>query len=360
MGIGGSERVCVNLANEWAKDHEVHIVVLNLENDVNTHLLDERVKVHELGVSRLRYAAIPMFRYIKKYDPGFLFIFGTEMAVILDKLKKMRLVKTRLVVRILNNVNISLSKDDHVSPVVENYLKKAQSRMKEMDVIIAQCKAMGNMLKDASMVSDDKLKVIYNPVSTDLIERVSEKRTEEERKGSEKNRITFIGRIDPQKQPEHLIKTFDIIKKQKPDAVLRIVGNGHLMQQTVSLAESLNLTDSIIFDDIRKDMENVYSDTDVVILCSQYEGMPNSLIEAIGCGIPVVSYDCPIGPSEIVEDGVNGFLIERDNIEMLAQKTILALDQTWDEDIIKATCKKFEPGNIAGQYIEIFRSLCVE
>ena len=157
MGIGGSERVCVNLANEWAKDHEVHIVVLNLENDVNTHLLDERVKVHELGVSRLRYAAIPMFRYIKKYDPEFLFIFGTEMAVILDKLKKMRLVKTRLVVRILNNVNISLSKDDHVSPVVENYLKKAQSRMKEMDVIIAQCKAMGNMLKRAYRVSDDKL-----------------------------------------------------------------------------------------------------------------------------------------------------------------------------------------------------------
>ena len=107
MGIGGSERVCVNLANEWAKDHEVHIVVLNLENDVNTHLLDERVKVHELGVGRLRYAAIPMLRYLKKYDPGFLFIFGTEMAVILDKLKKMRLVKTKLVVRILNNVNIS-------------------------------------------------------------------------------------------------------------------------------------------------------------------------------------------------------------------------------------------------------------
>ena len=56
MGVGGSERVCVNLANEFAKKHEVHIVVLNLENDVNSHLLDKRVKVHELGVSRLRYA----------------------------------------------------------------------------------------------------------------------------------------------------------------------------------------------------------------------------------------------------------------------------------------------------------------
>ena len=52
MGIGGAERVCVNLANEFADmGNEVHIVVLNLENDVNTHLLDKRVQVHSLAES---------------------------------------------------------------------------------------------------------------------------------------------------------------------------------------------------------------------------------------------------------------------------------------------------------------------
>ena len=74
MGIGGAERVCVNLANEFAEmGNEVHILVLNLENDVNTHLLDSRVQVHPLGVSRLRYAAPAMLRYVKKYRPPFLF-----------------------------------------------------------------------------------------------------------------------------------------------------------------------------------------------------------------------------------------------------------------------------------------------
>ena len=108
MGIGGAERVCVNLANEFAaKGHEVHIVVLNLDNDVNTHLLDSRVRVHPLGVSRLRYAAPTMLRYVKKYRPPFLFVFGNEMAVILNKMRKLHLLNTPLVVRVLNNVNIS-------------------------------------------------------------------------------------------------------------------------------------------------------------------------------------------------------------------------------------------------------------
>ncbi len=355
MGIGGSERVCVNLANELIKRHEVNIVVLNLKNDVNTHLIDKRVRIHELGVSRLRYAALPMLRYIKKNKPQFVFIFGMEMAVILNKLKKLRLIDTRLIVRVLNNVNISLAKEDNVSPIVENYLKKAQSQLKDMDMVISQCKAMGKMLLDSGVTSEENMKVIYNPVSIDLITRVDKKRSSENNPNiNARNRITFIGRVDPQKQPEHLIRAFALINRKRPDAVLRIVGNGNLIEQTKELAKNLDVAGSVIFDDIRKDMDNVYSNTDVVILCSQYEGMPNALIEAIGCGIPVVSYDCPIGPEEIVEDGVNGFLVEQDNIEILAEKTLLALNQSWDRDIIKATCNKFDPVKIVTQYEEVF------
>ena len=355
MGIGGSERVCVNLANEWAKQHDVHIVVLNLDNDVNTHLLDNRVHVHELGVSRLRYAAIPMFRYIRKYKPKFMFVFGMEMAVILNKLKKLRLTDTKLIVRVLNNVNISLVKEDDVSPIVENYLKKAQSQLEDMDMVISQCNAMGKMLLGNGTVSEDKLRVIYNPVSTELIKCVDNKRlrvTHSENVSG--NRITYIGRVDPQKQPDQLIEAFAMIRERIPDATLRIVGDGHLMEQTRKQVKDLEIDEAVIFDGIRKDMDNVYCDTDVVILCSQYEGMPNALIEAIGCGIPVVSYDCPIGPAEIIEDGVNGFLVEQDNIEMLAQKTVLALKQSWDADIIKSTCRKFDPVKIATQYEEVF------
>ena len=360
MGLGGSERVCVNLANEWADKHEVHIVVLNLENDVNTQHLDKRIHVHELGVGRLRYSAIPILQYIKKYNPKFLFVFGMEMAIILNKLKKIGLIDTHIIVRVLNNVNISLAKEDNVSPVVENYLKKSRKQMKDMDVVIAQCRDMGKMLTDAKLVKEDRLRVIYNPVSKQLIDSVEQLRlTNVSSDNRQACRITYIGRIDPQKQPEHLIRMFKIVKEKEPKATLRIVGDGNLTERIKEMVLSYGLEENVKLDGIRKDMDRVYEESDVVVLTSSYEGMPNALIEAIGCGIPVVSYDCPIGPGEIIEDGVNGFLVKQDDIEAMADKTLLAVRQSWDSEIIKATCRKFDAGVIARKYEEIFREINV-
>ena len=357
MGIGGAERVCVNLANEWARrGYEVNICVLNLDNDINTGLLDKSVKVHELGVSRLRYAPLPMLRYIKKNKPEFMFVFGNEMAVIINKLKQLKLTGVKVVVRVLNNVNISLSKEDNVSPLVENYLKSAQKQLADMDYVIAQCKDMRDMVVKKGIVQEDKIRVVYNPVSSSLIERVDKLRAQRTNSGNG-YRVAFIGRVDPQKQPLMLIEAWARVHRQLPEAVLEIVGDGSLMEQTKAKVDELGLTQSVIFDGVRKDMENVYSVSDAVILSSQYEGMPNVLIEAIGCGIPVVSFDCPIGPAEIIEDGVNGFLVEQDNVDMLAEKTVLALKQSWDSDIIKSTCRKFDVRNIADTYEEIWKSL---
>lgn len=357
MGIGGAERVCVNLANEWlSRGHEVHICVLNLDNDINTQLLDKGVEVHELGVSRLRYSSLPMLRYIKEQKPKFMLIFGNEMAVIINKLRQFKLTKMKTVVYVLNNINVSLSKEDNVSPIVEKYLKSAQKQLANMDCVIAQCNDMRDMIEKKGIVSNEKMRVIYNPVSSELIEKVSRLRaqTGEIEKG---NRVIYIGRVDPQKQPQQLIDAWSKVHKQIPNAVLRIVGDGNLMQQTKEQVKRLGLEASVVFEGLRKDMENVYKEADVVILSSQYEGMPNVLIEAIGCGIPVVSYDCPIGPAEIIEDGINGYLVEQDNVDMLAQKTVQALNRSWDSEVIRETCYKFDVKNIADDYEEIFNAL---
>lgn len=355
MGIGGAERVCVNLANEFSKNNNVHIVVLNLDNDIYTHQLDSQVMVHELGCSRLRYSFVPILRYIKRNKPEFLLVFGNEMGIILNKLKKLHLINIDIFVRVLNNLNISLDKEDSVSVVVERYLQSAQKQLADMSGVICQCQAMKEMLIDKNILPDDKVNVIYNPVSSSLISQVDSLR--ENQQSSSKGRITFIGRIDPQKQPEHLLKAMSIIHRTHPDAVLRIVGDGVLLEQMKTETDSLGLNEYVIFDGIRKDMENVYSESDVVILSSKYEGMPNSLIEAIGCGIPVVSYDCPIGPSEIIIDGTNGYLVKQNDIEDLAQKIILALDTEWDSVAIKQTCSKFDVKNICESYYSLFRSV---
>lgn len=359
MGIGGAERVCVNLANEFAqKGNEVHIVVLNLENDVNTHLLDKNVRVHSLNVSRLRYSPIAMFRYVKQYQPPFLFVFGNEMAVILNKMKKLHLIHTPLIVRVLNNVNISLSKEDHVSPIVEKYLKKAQKQLKDMDHVVAQCDAMKEMLLKNKLVTESKLSRIYNPVSGELILKTDSIRPPiSQRNPNREKQIIFIGRLDPQKNPEHLLRAFDRVHEQMPNTRLRLIGTGNLEEFTRELTMKMGLTECVNFEGVCKNMETIYSQADAVVLSSEYEGMPNCLIEAIGCGIPIVSYDCPIGPKEIVVDSENGYLVEYNNVDQLAEKIIECLDREWNEERIRKTAKKFEVSYIADTYIELFKKV---
>jgi len=359
MGIGGAERVCVNLANEFAdKGNEVHIVVLNLENDVNTHLLDSRVQVHSLGVSRLRYAAPAMLGYVKKYRPPFLFVFGNEMAVILNKMRKLHLVNTPLIVRVLNNVNISLAKEDNVSPIVESYLQKAQKQLADMEHVIAQCDAMKEQLLEKKLVKREQISRVYNPVSRDLIVKTLKIRVPFAKREADRIReIVFIGRLDPQKNLPHLVEAFTMLYKKMPNTCLRLIGNGNLTDAIKKMVEDKGLSECVSFEGVCKDMEKIYAKADMIVLSSEYEGMPNCLIEAIGCGIPIVSYDCPIGPREIVVDDVNGYLVKYNDINQLAEKMEECLKRDWDEERIRRTAEKFDVSYIAKEYIDLFEKV---
>lgn len=355
MALGGAQRVGINLANEFVKQgHQVTILVLDLENDydINTHLLDPRCKIESLGARRMRYAAFPMAVYLRKNKPEFLLVFGNEMTIILNKLRKCRIVNTKIIVRVLNNLNIRLSKEDKVSPIVENYLLKAQKNLRDVEHLISQCDGMEEMLIEGQLATKERITTIYNPVSEYLIQCVDRKME----KNCEKQ-IVFIGRVDPQKNLTHLVQAFAKVLEKRPHTKLRLIGDGNSRESLTQLINKLGISDKVTIEGINPHIEEVYAEADVVALSSEYEGMPNCLIEAIGCGIPIVSYDCPIGPAEIVVDGVNGYLVEYNNIEQLAERLIMALDREWNEEEIKATCDKFRVENIAKKYLEVFEKV---
>ncbi len=357
MGVGGAERVCVTLANEMIEQgREVCVVVLNLDNDVNTHLLSEKCRIHSLHVSRLRYAAPAILRFIRREKPERMLIFGSEMGIILNQLRKLHLIRLRIVQRVLNNVNISLKKEDSISPIVEKYLKKQQRQLRDMDFVVAQCKGMEEMLLERNLVDKNKLQYIYNPYNEKLVKQVKEAGQNNHTAG-ETRKIYFIGRLDPQKNLEDLIYAFATVAKRVRNVELHLAGDGLLRKQHEELAKMMGLSDKVIFEGLRRDMENVYAIADLVVLSSEYEGMPNCLIEAIACGIPIVSYDCPIGPAEIVVEGHNGYLVPFMDKEQLAEKIVLALDQKWDREEIRRTAEKFSVSRITRQYLKILDNM---
>ena len=136
-----------------------------------------------------------------------------------------------------------------------------------------------------------------------------------------------------------------------------MIGNGNLTESIKELADKKGLSNCVSFDGVCKNMENIYAKADMVVLSSEYEGMPNCLIEAIGCGIPIVSYDCPIGPREIVVDNVNGYLVQYNNINQLAERIIDGLNREWKEADIRKTAEKFDVSYIADEYLDLFEKV---
>ena len=107
-----------------------------------------------------------------------------------------------------------------------------------------------------------------------------------------------------------LLHAFKSVLHELPGEQLMIYGEGELKDELVNLTKKLCIDSSVHFEGYESNMQEVYRNAKILVLTSQYEGMPNVLLEALASSVPVVSTDCPCGgPRMVIEDGVNGFLV---------------------------------------------------
>lgn len=139
--------------------------------------------------------------------------------------------------------------------------------------------------------------------------------------GKRQQEIVAVGRVDENKNQRMAIRAFAQIADQFPDSRLTIYGEGELRQQLCREIRELGMEDRISMPgavtDVPERIEKAYA----FVLTSFTEGMPNTLIEAMALGLPCVSTDCPCGgPKDLIEDGVNGYLVPVDDADALAKR----------------------------------------
>ena len=137
-------------------------------------------------------------------------------------------------------------------------------------------------------------------------------------------RVIWVGRFDYQKRPMEVILLWKSVFPKYPDWHLDLYGEGEqafLLEETASsLGMNIHIhpPTSSIFDCYRK--------SSLLVSTSLFEPFGLVIPEAMSCGLPVVAYDCPFGPASIISDGIDGFLVENDNIEMMAERMCLLMD----------------------------------
>ncbi|MBR5989279.1 Glycosyltransferase involved in cell wall bisynthesis [Prevotella aff. ruminicola Tc2-24] len=158
----------------------------------------------------------------------------------------------------------------------------------------------------------DHVTVIPNPVThyPDVVDDVPK----------EEGRIICVGRLNGQKRIDRLISAFSMIADKYPKWHVDIYGEGDLKAALERQIQESHLQGRVVIHEPVKTIYEEYKKSQMLVLSSEYEGRPLVLIEAMACGVPCVSFDCPSGPREIIEDGVTGLLAEKGHVADLAKK----------------------------------------
>lgn len=176
-------------------------------------------------------------------------------------------------------------------------------------------------------------------------------------------RVIAVGRLDYQKGFDRLILAWEQVQKRNEFASwqLDIYGQGEWQGYLQGMINEKGLSTSVCINKPSSTIWEEYSRSSLLVMSSNYEGFGMVLVEAMACGVPVVSFDCPCGPKDIIDDGVNGLLVKNGDIDGLAEAMMRIMRdkvfrQRLGRQAIKIT-EKYSQERIMGQWVNLFEGL---
>ena len=337
-------------------------VVYTRANDKKLQLINDEVNrvkikpilnipfVHPRVIDSLNIV-VEYYKYLKKNKENILVIsFQNSIVSIL----LCRLLGIKVIARVANHPNI-INVDGTLMTKISNFLKNYIYRYATLVITNSQITS-----KQIAMNTKAKTKTIYNPsFSNKIVEMSNEPIDDEKFSNIKTKKVIAVGRLVNQKNFELLIRAFKIVL-ESVDAHLIIIGEGEKRDEIIRLIEELNLANKVYLAGFQSNPYKYVKNSDLFVLSSLYEGLPNSLIEAIAVDTPVIATNCLSGPSEILLNGEGGDLIEVGNVEQLSKSIIKNLT---DREYSKAKQKiaydhlyRFSYDNVKKDILELVKS----
>ena len=347
---GGAERVCVTLANGLAnRGYDLDLVVLGLNDAALQDSLSKKVQLINLGVDHARKSLFVLARYLKRVKPKTVLSFNRELSVIIGLVRLLFSLEFRLISRNITYLSLaeSAKKGIWFGFIVNLMIRKFYGLS---DLFIAQSKGMAEDLELYLGLDKRKVIVINNPVTDNIENFIKNKKLSNFKK---ENYVLCIGRLEEVKAFHYAVEAIARLAERYPTLKLKIVGKGSLEGELRELAAIRDVTDKVVFEGYQPEIIPYYLYAKATVLTSLYEGFPNALVESIALGTPVVAFDCPSGPVEIVQNGINGYLVRQRDVEHLAECLRKALDIKWDYDKVKNSAARFSSSLILQEYIAV-------
>jgi glycosyltransferase involved in cell wall biosynthesis len=225
--------------------------------------------------------------------------------------------------------------------------------LENADMVTVPSKGAGQNLIENTGLSRDNLKQIYNPIDIDNVQKLCQEPVQST--VFEHSPILLgCGRLEKQKGFRYFIDALPQIHEEYPDAQIVLLGDGTLRQDLKEQAKELNINDRVHLFGFVDNPYKYMRAADVFVLSSIWEGFGNVVVEALACGTPIVSTDCPSGPGEILQDGTWGELIPTRNSSKIADSVlrVLQVNGKFNRNGEKRA-EDFRPAKIRNNYARV-------
>ena len=357
---GGIERILVDKMNHLVDmyDYDVYMLTSDQGNHPVPYQLHEKVHIHDLNI---RFHQKYQYSLIKRY----------WVARHLKRLYELRL--TEQIKQIKPDI-IVCTTADHIDLLVK--LKGSTPLVVESHSICLRTVELGKNWIARKWYRHHYLRVLSK---ADVVVALTEGDAAEWRKvhshvkvipnmvhlndgavsSLDNKRVIFVGRFDYQKRPLLLVRIWEAVNKRYSDWQLNIYGEGELLQELEMAVASVHA--NIVVHSPTEDIFACYRESSLLLSTSLFEPFGLVLPEAMSCGLPVVSFDCPYGPADIISDGIDGILVKDGDVETYAVQVCQLIEckelrvKMGNAGIVSS--QKFNADKIVPMWLALFKEI---
>ena len=341
LSTGGAERTAVALANWLAENTKDQIYLINLGKNDQNYDIEKNVWFYSKKVC----SNIP--ERIKEYIKLVRFMNKVQFDIIFEML--FTPLKYALIHKLFNNHLVIIGSERANPNEYDSWLKKVRCKVYPLfcDGYVFQTEKVKNMF---SRVVQRKSIVIPNAISNPDIQNLDCTHIKKEKA------IVAVGRLTKQKGFDFLITCFKEIHLKYPDYKLIVYGEGPMRKELEKQIQEENIEKFIKLPGNKQEVIKLVASATMFVMSSRFEGMPNALLEAMAAGMPCISTNCVAGPSEIIDNYVNGILVEVDNVdEMTTAMSQIIEDKKLRKKLATNAAKIKETHSVDQIYIRYYQ-----
>jgi len=354
LTIGGVERVMLELAKSFCKKGIVVDLVVSDASGPLKNAIPSGVQVIDLKARRVLWSFPRLVKYLRKCRPDAIISAKDYQNIVVLWAVKFSDVVTKTIVTTHIDVSVDWKQSKGLKSRLIPYLVRYCYPWADHVVTVSQ--GARNSLAKIAGLPMEKIKVIYNPVLTpELLVKADEPLDHPWFAPEEPPVVLSVGRLTEQKDYTTLIQAFALVRKER-SARLMILGDGEDRPKLEALVQELGLEGEVALPGFVDNPYKYMKRAKVFVLSSKWEGLPTVLIEALACGCPVVSTDCPSGPAEILEGGKWGPLVPVGDVHSLAKAILQVLERPPDRELLRKRGLEFHVERAVQQYLELLRA----